>query len=742
MDKKRRSKTRSTKKHKTKDYIKEETGINKDINAEINEELYLQRKENILAFVKDKAYKPILARDIALLMGVPSNEMNAFMSLVADLKDEGKVLITKRGKIMLPESLNLYTGIFKGTQRGFAFVEVEGMPEEVFIPASATNGAMHKDKVLIKIVADTSRRSEGEVVKIIEKGMPYIVGTFQAVKDFAFGFVVADNKKIFNDIYIPKGMSKGAVTGHKVLVDIIRVADDGNKPEGRIIEILGHVKDPGVDILSIIYEHNLPIDFGNEVYEEIEEIKDTIDDAPWENRQDLRALPMVTIDGEDAKDLDDAVSVKMLENGNYELGVYIADVSHYVQEKSPLDKEAYKRGTSVYLVDRVIPMLPHKLSNGICSLNAGEDRFALCAIMEIDSKGDVVSHDIKKVVINVNRRMTYTVVNDILTNDDSEYIAEYKELVPMFKDMQKLRNILFDKRIRRGAIEFASTEARIILDEKGKPIDIVKRYSNVATSIIEEFMLCANETVAEHFYWLELPFVYRSHEVPDEERYDKLREFVAKLGYVLKGSVKHSKSYQQLLKSALGKPEEMLVHKMTLRSMKQARYTAENGEHFGLGAKYYCHFTSPIRRYPDLIVHRMISYYLENKHDQSLVKKYAKKMPEIALKCSTRERVAEEAQRDADKYKICQYMLGKINQEFEGVISGATSWGIYVELPNTVEGMVSANDLYDDYYIYQEENLRYLGENFHKTYTIGDKVNVRVENVNLSSKTIDFVFTD
>lgn len=702
--------------------------------------VYEQRKETVFKFITDKEYRPMRVKDIATFMQVPYDEIQLLFDIIDELIADGKVVETKKGKIVAAETLHQYPGVFTGNGRGFGFVKIEDMENEIFIPANATNGAMHKDKVICRIIKQTDRRAEGEIIKVLGHGMKHIVGTYQKVK--SFGFVIPDDKKICDDIFIPSGANMGAVDGHKVLVKITKAPTAKDNPEGVVTEILGHINDPGVDILSIIMQYDLPTEFPEEVYKEIEGINETIDNEDMSDREDLRDVVMVTIDGEDAKDLDDAVSVEKLENGNYKLGVYIADVSHYVNEKSPLDKEAYKRGTSVYLVDRVIPMLPHKLSNGICSLNAGEDRFTLCCVMEIDGKGEIVTHEIKKAIINVNRRMSYNVVYDLLANENSQYFEEYKDLVPMFKDMEKLRNILLKKRQKRGAIDFDSEEAKIILDEKGKPIDIIKRERNIATSIIEEFMLAANETVAEHFYWLEAPFVYRTHEVPDEEKYEKLQLIVAPLGYVLKGSSKHPKSYQQLLLQTKDKPEQMLIHRMTLRSMKQAKYTAENGKHFGLAATYYCHFTSPIRRYPDLQIHRIISEYLAGHLDEKRIYHYKKILTEVATSCSINERRAEDAERDTDKYKIVQYMMDKVGQEFEGIISSVTSWGIYVELPNTVEGMVSVKDLDDDYYDFDEENLRYIGENTHKTYTIGDKVKVVLTRASLETRTIDFDFIE
>ncbi len=701
-------------------------------------ELYERRKKSILSFVKDDEYKPMRAKHIAEFMQVPQEDRDLFYHIIDELVMSGDIIITKKGKINDPLRDDLHKGIFKGNQKGFGFVSCEDFEEEIFIPASAVNGAIHKDKVLFRVTGGDGRGREGEIVKILERGLKHIVGTYEQVKNY--GFVVPDEKKVGDDIYIPAGNSRGAVTGHKVLVKITKAAEKNSNPEGVVTKILGNINDPGVDILSIIYQYDIPTDFSDEVYNEAEKISDSVSSEDIRDREDFRGVTMVTIDGEDAKDLDDAVSVDILENGNYRLGVYIADVSHYVKEKSAINKEAYKRATSVYLTDRVVPMLPHKLSNGICSLNEGQDRLALCCIMEIDEKGNIVSHDIKKAVINVNRRMSYSVVYDILTNENSPYIDEYRELIPMFGNMERLRNILKARREKRGAVEFNSDEAKIILDEKGSPIAIEKRERNTATSIIEEFMLAANETVAEHFYWLDIPFVYRIHETPDEEKIEKLREFIGVFGYTLKGSSAHPKSYQQLLKKAENSPEEMLIHKMALRSMKQARYTPEKDAHFGLAAQYYCHFTSPIRRYPDLQIHRIISEYIEGSLTEKRTEHYKDILTEVSRHCSENERRAEEAEREADKYKIAEYMEKRVGQEFEGVISGVTSWGIYVELPNTVEGMVSVKDLVDDYYEFDEERLRYIGVNFHKTYTIGDKVKVLLTRASRETRTLDFEF--
>lgn len=719
-----------------KDYNKNENNENNE-NLEEREE----KKAKIIGFVNDEKYTPMRAIDIALFMEVPSKDREEFNSIIDELYKAGEIDITKKGKIMTPEQMNIISGTFVSHSNGFGFVvpdkELNG---DIFVPASAVNGAMHKDKVWCRIVNTFGKRPEGEIVRVVEKGMNTIVGTFQRTK--AFGFVIPDDKKIAQDIFIEKKFSKGAVTGHKVVVKIIKPPKDGKNPEGVVTEIIGHINDPGVDILSIIKQFELPLDFPDDVYNEIENIDDEVDLSKFSDRKDLRNLQMVTIDGEDAKDLDDAVSISKLDNGNFKLGVHIADVSNYVKENSPLDKEALKRGTSVYLVDRVIPMLPHKLSNGICSLNAGVDRLALSCLMEIDKNGNVVSHEVCESLIKVDKRMSYTVVNDLLTNENSEYLEEHKDFMEMFKNLEEIRNILIKKRTKRGAIEFDFTEAKIILDENGKPIDIKPYERNIATSIIEECMLICNETIAEQFFWLETPFVFRSHAEPDTEKVQKLSEFIYKFGYKIKGSSTHPKAFQKVLDDAKGSPEEVIINRVVLRSLKQARYTSENEGHFGLAAKYYCHFTSPIRRYPDLEIHRIIKEYLTGNLNEKRTRALDKKVPEIAKQASIRERVAEDAERETDNLKKVQFMQDKEGQSFDGIISGVTNWGIYVELPNTIEGLVAVRNMEDDYYIYDEENLQYIGERNHRVYALGDKVRVKLVRANVSERNLDFEFEE
>ena len=556
--------------------------------------------------------------------------------------------------------------------------------------------------------------------------------------------MVADDKKIAKDIFISRENTKGAVTGHKVVVEITDYGEDRRNPEGKVIEILGHINDPGVDILSVIRRYELAVEFPEEVYAEIEHLGTEVAEADKKGREDLRDLLTITIDGADAKDLDDAVSLKRLGNGNFELGVHIADVSHYVRENTALDKEAYARGTSVYLVDRVIPMLPHKLSNGICSLNPHVDRLALSCLMEVNGRGEVVSHRILESIINSDYRMTYTAVREILEDGTPALLEQYAEILPMLEDMEELRQILGEKRRKRGSVNFDLPESKIILDENGKPIDIKPYEKSIATNMIEEFMLVCNETIAENSFWQEMPFMYRSHQEPDEDKLEKMEQFLRGFGYYLRkkdGEI-HPRELQKVLQKAEETDEERIITRMVLRSMMQARYTAENGGHFGLAAKYYCHFTSPIRRYPDLEIHRMIKKMLHGELDEKASAYYRRKMPDWAKHCSKQERVAEDAERDTDALKKVEFMEDKVGQIYEGIISGVTNWGIYVELPNTIEGMVALSQMDDDYYEFDEKKMLVFGKRTKKSYRLGDKVVVSVAKVDRMMGTIDFVFEE
>lgn len=704
-----------------------------------------ERKERILAYMESEGYVPIKRRDMRAMLSVPQEDREKFESLINELIAEGRVFETKKGKLASPKDLQMATGTFIGHARGFGFVTPDAGGEDIFIPASETMGAMQKDRVLYKVLhkAEKGKKADGVIVRILERGQQRIVGTFEAGSK-GYGFVVADDKKIAKDIFISRENTKGAVTGHKVVVEITDYGEDRRNPEGKVIEILGHINDPGVDILSVIRRYELAVEFPEEVYAEIEHLGTEVAEADKKGREDLRGLLTITIDGADAKDLDDAVSLKRLGNGNFELGVHIADVSHYVRENTALDKEAYARGTSVYLVDRVIPMLPHKLSNGICSLNPHVDRLALSCLMEVNGRGEVVSHRILESVINSDYRMTYTAVREILEDGTPALLEQYAEILPMLEDMEELRQILGEKRRKRGSVNFDLPESKIILDENGKPIDIKPYEKSIATNMIEEFMLVCNETIAENSFWQEMPFMYRSHQEPDEDKLEKMEQFLRGFGYYLRkkdGEI-HPRELQKVLQKAEETDEERIITRMVLRSMMQARYTAENGGHFGLAAKYYCHFTSPIRRYPDLEIHRMIKKMLHGELDEKASVYYRRKMPDWAKHCSKQERVAEDAERDTDALKKVEFMEDKVGQIYEGIISGVTNWGIYVELPNTIEGMVALSQMDDDYYEFDEKKMLVFGKRTKKSYRLGDKVIVSVAKVDRMMGTIDFVFEE
>ena len=704
-----------------------------------------ERKERILAYMESEGYVPIKRRDMRAMLSVPQEDREKFESLINELIAEGRVFETKKGKLASPKDLQMATGTFIGHARGFGFVTPDAGGEDIFIPASETMGAMQKDRVLYKMLhkAEKGKKADGVIVRILERGQQRIVGTFEAGSK-GYGFVVADDKKIAKDIFISRENTKGAVTGHKVVVEITDYGEDRRNPEGKVIEILGHINDPGVDILSVIRRYELAVEFPEEVYVEIEHLGTEVAEADKKGREDLRDLLTITIDGADAKDLDDAVSLKRLGNGNFELGVHIADVSHYVRENTALDKEAYARGTSVYLVDRVIPMLPHKLSNGICSLNPHVDRLALSCLMEVNGRGEVVSHRILESVINSDYRMTYTAVREILEDGTPALLEQYAEILPMLEDMEELRQILGEKRRKRGSVNFDLPESKIILDENGKPIDIKPYEKSIATNMIEEFMLVCNETIAENSFWQEMPFMYRSHQEPDEDKLEKMEQFLRGFGYYLRkkdGEI-HPRELQKVLQKAEDTDEERIITRMVLRSMMQARYTAENGGHFGLAAKYYCHFTSPIRRYPDLEIHRMIKKMLHGELDEKASAYYRRKMPDWAKHCSKQERVAEDAERDTDALKKVEFMEDKVGQIYEGIISGVTNWGIYVELPNTIEGMVALSQMDDDYYEFDEKKMLVFGKRTKKSYRLGDKVVVSVAKVDRMMGTIDFVFEE
>lgn len=707
----------------------------------MDQELLEKRKKTVYEFICDDLYTPMKAKEMAMVLQVDRRQRDELRQVLSELVEEGKIELTEKGRY-IKASGRFLTGVFTGNSRGFGFVTIEGEEDDIFIPAEKVGGAVHMDTVAVTLSpAQTGRRREGAVLKVISHGLHQLVGTYQASR--TYGFVVPDNRKLGQDIFVPLERSMGAVEGHKVVVEITSFGSEDKKPEGRVVEIIGHVNDPGTDIMSIVRGYDLPVEFSGKIMRQVENVAREVSEADMSGRMDLRDVQMVTIDGEDSKDLDDAVSLTM-DGENYVLGVHIADVTNYVQEHSALDVEALKRGTSVYLVDRVIPMLPHKLSNGICSLNAGEDRLALSCIMTINPKGKVIDHQIAETVVRIDRRMTYTAVKEILEGEDEALCQEYASLVPMLKQMGELAALLRRKRMARGSIDFDFPETKIVLDQEGNPVEIRPYDRNVATKLIEDFMLIANETVASDFFWREIPFVYRTHETPDEEKIHKLATLIHNFGYTihLGNDEVHPKELQKLLGRIEGTDEEALISRLTLRSMKQAKYTVENTGHFGLAASCYCHFTSPIRRYPDLQIHRIIKETLRGRMNADRMAHYEKILPEVCKQSSRMERRAEEAERETDKLKKVQYMEQHLGEVYVGVISGVTAWGMYIELPNTIEGLVHVTNMTDDYYHYQEETYELIGETSNRRYKLGQKVQVRAVGVDRLIRTIDFELAD
>lgn len=718
-----------------------------------------KRKKIIYEIMCCKEYQPMRAKELAVLLQIPAGKREELHKILDMLLEEGKISINKRGRYEAVRNSTVkkenetgkkqvkterkkgqyYTGTFISHPRGFGFLEIPEEEEDIFIPEESIGTALHGDTVQIIVKKDgkDGKRCEGEVVKVLERGTREVVGTYQQCD--GFGFVVTDNQRFLKDVFIPAGKSLTAEDGDKVLAEI---KDHGNKrrsPEGKIIEILGKPGECGVDVLCVAKSYELPMEFPEKVAKQAERIKETLNEGDFYGREDLRDVVMVTIDGEDAKDLDDAVSLTKDEEF-YHLGVHIADVSNYVQYNSALDKEALKRGTSVYLADRVIPMLPKKLSNGICSLNAGEDRLALSCLMDIDKKGRVVSHRIVESVIHVKERMSYTDVKKILLQEDEELAKCYEELLPMFFQMKELSELLRNRRKKRGAIDFDFPESKLVLDERGKVIDIYPYEQNIATRLIEDFMLAANETVAEEYCMLGLPFVYRTHENPDMEKMETVLEMVHQAGIKVKKGKETitPKEVQKILKELEGMECEPFFARLILRSMKQAKYTVEDTGHFGLAAKYYCHFTSPIRRYPDLQIHRIIKETLRGKMTEAKIQHYRGILEEVARQSSAMERRAEEVERETIKMKKAEYMKQHIGEAFEGTVSGVTEWGFYVELDNTVEGLVHVNSLTDDYYSFDKDRYCLVGDMTGRTYTMGQRVKVWVENADENTKTVDF----
>ncbi|CAM3901765.1 ribonuclease R [Mesobacillus zeae] len=706
------------------------------------EENIKEHVDRLLHYMKDEAYKPLTVQELEQALGIDDSAVfKDFVKALVAMEEKGIVVRTRSNRYGLPGKMNLVRGKLTGHAKGFAFVipEEQGV-DDIFIPPNETNNAMHGDIVLARVSPESAgQRREGTIIRILERGVQQVVGTYTESRHF--GFVIPDDKKLTSDIFIPKEASGGAVEGHKVVVKLTSYPEGRKSAEGEVVAILGHKNDPGVDILSVIHKHGLPQEFPAEVLNQANSTPDSIDESELANRRDLRNETIVTIDGADAKDLDDAVTVTKLENGNYKLGVHIADVTYYVREGSAIDAEAEERGTSVYLVDRVIPMIPHRLSNGICSLNPKVDRLTLSCNMEITQDGEVVDHEIYQSVIKTTERMTYYDVNKILVDKDEELLGKYEPLVPMFELMEELAAVLREKRMKRGAIDFDFKESKVIVDEDGKPADVVIRERSVAEKLIEEFMLAANETVAEHFHWMEVPFIYRIHEDPKEDKLRRFFEFITNFGYIVKGTANsvHPRALQEIIEEVQGKPEEMVVSTVMLRSMQQAKYFEESLGHFGLSTDYYTHFTSPIRRYPDLIVHRLIrTYLIEGKIDNATRERWNSMLSEIAKHSSDMERRAVEAERETDELKKAEYMEDKIGEEYDGMISSVTNFGMFVELPNTIEGLVHVSYMTDDYYRFDDRHFAMIGERTGNVFRIGDEITVRVINVNKDERSIDF----
>ena len=697
-----------------------------------------KRKKVMLDFISDDLYVPMKIKEIAAVLQIPREQREELKVVLDSLVDEGKITLSKRGKYSKGEQVRL-KGIFRANVRGFGFVCPEDESEDVYISEDNLCGAFQGDEVeFIVTGSPAGRRREGRIVRILAHNVVRIVGLYEQSK--GFGFVRPDDQRYINDIYIPAGKENGAMTGHKVVVELSSYGGTHMKPEGRVAEIIGHVNDPGTDILSIIMDMGIPSEFPEKVLNQAIRVGKEVSTADYAGRKDLRDWMMVTIDGEDAKDLDDAVSLTK-EGENYRLGVHIADVANYVQEGSALDREALNRGTSVYLADRVIPMLPHKLSNGICSLNAGEDRLALSCIMTFGPEGEILEHEIAETVIRVDKRMSYTGVAAVLAAcEDGESGADRTDAyVSMILLMKELSDKIRNRRGRRGSVNFDFPETKILLDELGRPVEVKPYERNDASKIIEDFMLAANETVAEEYYWLDVPFIYRTHDVPDNEKIRQLSTFINNFGYHIHthNEVK-PKEIQKLLDRIEGTPHEAMISRLVLRSMKQAKYTTENAGHFGLAARYYTHFTSPIRRYPDLQIHRIIKEHIRGRLNSERIAHYEEILPKAAAQCSERERRADEAEREVIKMKKAEYMQNNIGEEYEGVISGVTKWGLYVELPNTVEGLVHVADMRDDHYEFSEQTYELTGVRTGRVYKLGQSVRVCVSGADKLQRTVNF----
>ena len=699
-----------------------------------------EQQQKILNLMKDDDYVPMKAKELAMIMRVPKNEYGDFLEVLGNLELEMKIQKNRKNRYRLVEK-TYYDGIYRKNQKGFGFVRLEDQEDEIYISKENSLNALNGDRVLIEILEESNKvkSAEGKVVRILKHEKDTVVGIFQNNK--SFGFVVPDDRSLGTDIFISKKNFGKARDNHKVLVKITKYPQNGKNAEGKIIEVLGNVNEAGVDMLSLIKEYNLPSTFPEEVVQEAKKFGDTIDEKDIPNRVDYRDKEIFTIDGEDAKDLDDAVRVEKLDNGNYKLEVHIADVSYYVKENSLLDREALIRGTSIYMLGRVIPMLPRELSNGLCSLNEGEDRFTLSCIMEIDQKGNVVSGEVVKGIIKVTKRMSYNDVQAILDGNET-VINHYKPYIQEFKNMEELAIILKNRRMEQGYLNLDIPESKIGLDIDGKVVSVGKYETSFANEIIEQFMLSANETIAEKFYWLQAPFIYRVHEKPDIEKIQELNKFLFNFGLKIKANKDniYPKEFAKILEETKGKEEEKVVSNLVLRTLKLARYEAENKGHFGIASKYYCHFTSPIRRYPDLFIHRIISRYLEENYDvkENWIEEHQKQAEDRAKQSSEREKIATKVEREAEDLKKAEYMESRIGEEYEGIVSSITSFGMFVELENTIEGLIRFDDLGDEYFIYDEDRKQLIGEHSNKVYKIGDKVKIRVKKASKILRQIDF----
>lgn len=708
---------------------------------EENQVMMQEWREKLLAVMQSKEYKPMRLKELCFLMGIIGEDRELFLDLLNILIREGEIVCSRNNRY-LPRSKDSLVGEYIGTRKGYGFVRVPGYEEDFFIPEKGVNGAFQGDKVMIR--PDSAKRGprlEAEVLKVLSRGITSVTGTYR--EQNRIGFVITGHKKLGTDVYIPEGKSMKAVDGNIVVAEIERYDTGGGAPEGRVVEILGHIDDPKDDVLTVIRAFNIPEEFPEDVMDQLREIPDCVTEKDLTGRRDFRQWETVTIDGETAKDFDDAITLTE-ENGIYKLGVHIADVSNYVKEGSPLDREALRRGTSVYLADTVVPMLPHQLSNGICSLQEGKDRLVLSCLMEIDGCGQILSHEICEGVIHSNARMTYTDVNALIEEYEDAPVERYESLIPLFKRMARLSAILRERRHARGSIDFDIRETEIVVGEDGRPTEIRAHDRNVATKLIEDFMLAANETIAEDAFWQEVPFEFRVHEAPDERKVEALKYMLKTFGIYIHGGREavHPREFQRILQEIQGQPYEAMISKLTLRTMQQARYGTVCSGHFGLAAKYYCHFTSPIRRYPDLQIHRILKEILHGTLNEGRVSHYEHILPDVSMDNSAKERRADDAERDVDKLKQIEYMEDHIGEDYDGIISGFNTQSIFVELPNTIEGVIPLGSLEDDFYDYHEESFRMIGTRTGKTYNLGDPVQIRVVSTDKAERRIVFCFAD